>query len=1389
MSTSTKGVSPKHSLAERLNRSRRHRQWANSQLDSASVGAASISSAGNASTNSEPAIATTPHQKLRARAPLSIAQSPSGDIGSVDSGTTPSPEKRETLASRETLATRRARAMHLQKKRGAFSPQGQPQQAAAPPNKPVEASKSAATTNEVFHHQGPAAQAFKPASVPVPPSTPSSQPRNHSKQPMSSCESVQYQANEMDSHRADNDSEDVRTVSENRKKPVSQPNQVSSAQNGNDKFRGGPSFLPVVPSSHFSKAPPPAKAAVHDKKHSEVSSGQTNLKKPTPHAPAIRYSTGNIHNNANQSHRSANQSRSSLNSLPAQQNSEKVEGFNGSVIETPQSASVARLRASFNGSGSDKPLMPMNSPDPRIRHSIGLVGPAKVPDRASPDQRPREAPGRTVVNERGQTARTWQKPSANGQSFANRPSWQNRDAQSHVSSVATQMPHGPPVTQGQRTSWQSRPAPQVQTGTSIAANATPNTAPWRNQMKAPKTSWQSHKIVPTKDDSTPSQPASWQNRPQQSVGNSSTATQRTSWQNRAPPTSDMQRMASHNVAPKPSSASRQDRPHGANKPVESLTTHAWENRNMQRAPVTPPKEQVAGARHGRLAGASSPVVMPPMDQRHEYRSKEETEQHSRQQYDDWRSQNEQAVSSPDAQHKAQQDHLRQNPSIQPSPGEARNVGPKQSLPPVILPQKDLPKKSLPPAILPTTGLSAKSLPPVILPQKGAPRKPLPPVILPQAILPPKSLPPAILPQTQPAPSRPLAPAILPQNGNVEKRLLQEASSLDEPTDPCRMLHAEQQQRSPPSEGALVGGDGSAKVTNGDCLEEVARGEALLELEKSGGTLDKPPIGGDFGKDPGEGLNEGEKILSHPKDESDYVEEKKSGEDIVPSGGDDPTGEVQEPLTHLARMAADSTLIADYEEAIKHASKGVSYDEEDESYISGGLTNSASALPHYLPPEFEQALAGNHTVHSTGALATQGAVSGARKPEEPSPTSPPQSSPDSGSRYPRLSPSLRDNEAYRSGYYGDDGKQLRRVSPPKDHRRHSQGELSPTKDHVARYQESLSVRAAATHNSAPIQYFDHGACGEQASYESPLRSPHTGQGYLSSDYSASVDDSNTDASNEQTPMYPVSSLDEVDAGRHGGGRGSHVVFGDPNSFGAAGVGDGGLSPSIRRRGTAIENWRGGRETSQVPKSHEREGKSSEKRKASASQILKFWASGAASEEEQEEAEHFQDTEEWADRDPEIDGFRDNSPPPSPNPESHPSYDSRELSAVKGWRQASTPSTAALGGALKGSPTESTQATPISKDPTSRSTLRISGSNDRSDAKSRKSRSKRPKEVFDPFGGADDLRITDSSDLFSPLPDPFMTEESFSPPVWDSPRGRDTVQHHDDSSPEWDSQAEI
>jgi hypothetical protein len=45
----------------------------------------------------------------------------------------------------------------------------------------------------------------------------------------------------------------------------------------------------------------------------------------------------------------------------------------------------------------------------------------------------------------------------------------------------------------------------------------------------------------------------------------------------------------------------------------------------------------------------------------------------------------------------------------------------------------------------------------------------------------------------------------------------------------------------------------------------------------------------------------------------------------------------------------------------------------------------------------------------------------------------------------------------------------------------------------------------------------------------------------------------------------------------------------------------------------------------------------------------------------------------------------------------------------------------------------------------------------------------------------LTIENSSDLFSPLPDPFMTEESFSPPDWNTPRGQ--ISYHNSKSPDW------
>ena len=91
------GKSPRASLAERLHRSRRHRQWANSQLsDSASVGGKSVDSA-----HSEPTTCSN-QQKIRNRVHQTLATAGSSDNISVTSASsTPSPEKRETLTAPE----------------------------------------------------------------------------------------------------------------------------------------------------------------------------------------------------------------------------------------------------------------------------------------------------------------------------------------------------------------------------------------------------------------------------------------------------------------------------------------------------------------------------------------------------------------------------------------------------------------------------------------------------------------------------------------------------------------------------------------------------------------------------------------------------------------------------------------------------------------------------------------------------------------------------------------------------------------------------------------------------------------------------------------------------------------------------------------------------------------------------------------------------------------------------------------------------------------------------------------------------------------------------------------------------------------------------------------
>ena len=63
--------------------------------------------------------------------------------------------------------------------------------------------------------------------------------------------------------------------------------------------------------------------------------------------------------------------RDSVSNLPSFRRFDSTSSY-GAVIETPNAASVASLRASFNNE-SNKPIMPMNSSDPRIGQSLPAV--------------------------------------------------------------------------------------------------------------------------------------------------------------------------------------------------------------------------------------------------------------------------------------------------------------------------------------------------------------------------------------------------------------------------------------------------------------------------------------------------------------------------------------------------------------------------------------------------------------------------------------------------------------------------------------------------------------------------------------------------------------------------------------------------------------------------------------------------------------------------------------------------------------------------------------------------------------------------------------------------------------------------------------------------------
>lgn len=159
---------------------------------------------------------------------------------------------------------------------------------------------------------------------------------------------------------------------------------------------------------------------------------------------------------------------------------------------------------------------------------------------------------------------------------------------------------------------------------------------------------------------------------------------------------------------------------------------------------------------------------------------------------------------------------------------------------------------------------------------------------------------------------------------------------------------------------------------------------------------------------------------------------------------------------------------------------------------------------------------------------------------------------------------------------------------------------------------------------------------------------------------------------------------------------------------------------------------------------------------ASQVNNFWASTSASREEHQEAMNFTETDRWLDRDPDIDDtIADDISISSEANEKNP------LTTPKKWFVPQSQEPTAAGFDSNASVTmiqESTTWTPV----------------DNLDVKSRSA--KETQDVFDPFGPEnDELKVDVAAELFSPNPDPFMTEESFSPLEWSTPQGTTSTQH--------------
>jgi hypothetical protein len=1233
-----------------------------------------------------------------------------------------------------------------------------------------------------------------------------------------------------------------------------------------------------------------------------------------------------------------------------------VNKTNGeAVIETPPKVySVKNLRATFNKRADE----PMNSPDPSHRQSF----PVKSSDARSFDDRS-DVSGSSSNRGQSLVRPSWQNraPSPSFpeplntplRSGGSRPSWQNRGALQNQVSNGRESPTPPspqrngraspapraslPVpTQGSRPSWQNSYVQQA-----------PPTPPRAQQQPASRHSWRQNapgQQLPLTDSlqqPPPPKQLSQAAMARQALQNQlNPEAQPPSWQKKRPPQArsswQSQTQEAPVVAPR---ASLQER--SQEQQQEQLS---WPQNRTPSPEEVPDEEEDEQQPPRQNQTRPSPVIAPP--------KKFAPDSQPRQQRDYHQFRARQPTTRPRSQKSIERDLLQKDLSLVPAIlPETESAKEKMSLPPVVLPQKE---RQLPPVVLPSKEAPKKELPPFILPSRDPPpKKELPPVILPSNEPPEEELPPVILSQKESntiANNSASKPGADPPETNYEEQLqtnysesVESAGSWQDHPAVLTGTSAGSPKSSPKQKSPLNRPPLPSPQNQKSPWQKWAdmQGHDDLEIVKE---VQVPERDGNVGSRTVEGV---------------YVEEeKKSNDDATASVDDDELelavqeAESEDKNTYLARMAADSTLIVDYEEAIKHESRPF-LDDEDDSYISGGLTVQSSALPQDVPLEFQQALAGSPSKpiepsretepveekpgtrpspaeellredsfqendevpvlereietyasddyeHETQmktfaapqhepimeALASPGhdPVDALEEIEEdydddeeefsPTPTLP--STPRSGNRYPKLTPSPKDNETYpdvyRSMYFADDmppttswGPERRRSSPRKASSPHSQSQLSPevenTTTHLAQMQ--LAERASpvlyqGSYDSAEMyvddknpeqqvhelsprkeaspakqaQYMGVGLLASSQSIEevhalsprkeaSPAKqAQYMGEGLLASSQSTE------ESSREHTSNLQTSYPDELIFSMRSRSRSndehestyypdpefedvlseveSDAVFGIPLTYGAAGGEvEEAISPSIRQRGHAIEEWQAtlspkhsvDRSPNSVGQSpgrsyeHPLVSTSPERKKiANAANIVRFWANESASrEEEEEEAEQFTETEEWKDRDPDFfpeteddddDVYRESyiSQPRlqvATAPQDNKYNADEQEGGLEGWLQGSPRASPASGVSHLQAPVD--PDTPESRAWVASSSF-VSASdsqdpNDFSTPKKSKQKKKKKQEVFDPFGDEDVLKITNSDELFSPHPDPFgMTEESFSPPSWDTPRGR-------------------